>query len=268
MGITIGKDIGAYDEVEPVDPDSPPEAYREEGTVASEVERSDFAGTLDTSDVAGGEHTDLRNVSPAFDAADANLARRLAESQSGDDRTPEEREAQRTPEDPLFVENQGERTDAEIVEALESGQVADPSGGANPAEGEPGEGQEENDQKTEEAKQQEAATGSDEDSTKASPEDVVKGNVPDVEAHLKEYPEDSVEVWAAEQALAKEEDRDPRAGVEAAVEKYRPYNPSEHNVGETKEYFATVDDAEVERVKAIEKDGQDRPGIMNWTRGS
>lgn len=298
MGFTIGQETGLYEDADPSkEVEVPKEPYREAGSTVTAAERADFSGTLDTTDVAAGAHADLRNVTQTFDEADANLAQRLADAGDGDDRTPEERAAQRGPDDSLIVENQGERSDAEILESLNDGVPVDPSGGANPAQGNPGDGQEENAGELREAAEeraehqdeanaemleqakQDAAAGFATDAqvadenlstateTKASAEEVVKGNVPDVEDHLKEHPEDADDVLVAEQALAKEEDRDPRAGVEAAVEKYRLFDPSKHNVGDTKEHFDKADDAEVQRVKDLEaQSSSPRPGIMNWTR--
>lgn len=44
----------------------------------------------------------------------------------------------------------------------------------------------------------------------------------------------------------------------------RPYDPAGHDVEEVVEYLATVDDAEVERVKAVEAAGKNRKGIASW----
>lgn len=279
MGITIGKDQGAYDEEDVTrEVEAPDEPYREEGT---EIERGEFMGTLDTSGVAAGAHADLANVATNIETGGAPTGEGLPKEDG--------------PLEGRIVVNQGDQTDEEIADSLAAGVDQDP---ANPAEGEPGDGLEENEQRQEEAREdaeerqeeaneamleqakQDSAAGfatesqiADENLSTAVPdktsaEDVVKGTVPEVEEHLKAYPEDADDVLAAEEALAKDEDREVRAGVEAAVEKYRLFDPSQKNVGDTKAHFESADDAEVERVKAIEKDGQNRPGIMNWTRES
>lgn len=42
------------------------------------------------------------------------------------------------------------------------------------------------------------------------------------------------------------------------------YNPTAYTVPEVVEYLASADAAEVERVKAAEKEGKDRVGVMEW----
>jgi hypothetical protein len=53
---------------------------------------------------------------------------------------------------------------------------------------------------------------------------------------------------------------------EAAADQAGDYNPDEHTVTEVKQYFATADDEEVDRVKAAEAQGQNRVGIVNYQR--
>lgn len=281
MGFTIGSEQDSYADADASKKDkAPKEVYREDGSVTTAAERSDFTGTLDTSDVASGPHSDLRNVSAAFDEADSNLARRLEEAGIDDNRTDDERTIERGPGDTSLIEGKGDRSEAEILESLDKGVPTDPSDGANPAEGEPGDGQDENAAKLEAGVvvvdgDPEPDADEDEDpgegrpfdwGHRGAPEEVVKGTVPQIEAYLKDYPEATDEVLAAEQAAAKEEDREVRAGVEHAVEKHALFDSAKHNVGETKEHFEAADDDEVERVKKAEAEGQARPGIMNWTR--
>lgn len=44
----------------------------------------------------------------------------------------------------------------------------------------------------------------------------------------------------------------------------RTYDPADHTASEVTDYFATVDVAEVDRVKALEESGKQRSTILNW----
>lgn len=263
MGVTAG----GYAKEPQKAPKENPEPYREEGSDDLLVDRTSFAGTVDTSGVGPGSYEDLRNVTRTFDRADESLARRV---ETAEDIESVERDTGVPVEgaDP-------EATPAEVADALRNRGQEKAEGETHPVLGDPETVRRQVDADEAERKRLEDeanGTGSTGDGDEDLVENPGEGTQAEVEEAVGDDPEKAQAALEAEQA-----DRD-RTGLTESLEKTiedsrkeavdESFDPAEKDVKEIKEYFSKVTDDEILRVQGLEEKRKPEPRktVMNWTR--